>query len=800
MAGVEDMEVDEGQSAGVDTSVSMLPESEHRVKLTLLLKWSKVPQPQKYSNTGEETLEKFLQTLAFKYSCDNNLQDAVVHWTLKVKHENLGSGTLPPPAVDTHALNDALIEENPDKESAELTQNTSLNYGENVRDRSVDGGRTETLPVAMLQDDQHPRQQPRQSESLEKEGARSHTVPHEGGSSLSPSVGPQHDQNHELGRNKASRSDACSTAAVKTDDARLASTNNGIDFRDHSADGDKQIEPLPVSRPHDEQNQHLQQSRSSSSDAFSTTAVEPHTSSVPTNGPTSAHHALTQQAEGFTGARKKNVTGQPDDLRSPSPVSEPQHVQEQVVEQGNSNSSEEGSTPPDRKLTCSVPVGHFWYLNQIYKKEIEQIMTRNGVRMKADVSVTFEENQGGGKEENAVSVFTDLMKKCSGETTSADFHFKHVKQEGWDDIPEGLEKSKKLLFTVSSEEILVWGPPQDLDAIKKSWKEAQKTTNTSPNIIMNISDPLLNDGLTMEQSQWKLMTTYLEGQVSKIQKKYGVNFKTSEIDQGRVNVKPCYKGPGGNSSMESHASRALLKLHQRISTHFNSTHPLGDTDSLKSRNSGDGSEQDEERAAFNGQSNSTSTVEGATAGDNKDDTCPICLDTFTNKKQLKCKHEFCQECLKSSENSMGPACPVCKNVYGMIEGDQPDGHMSWNSQTLSLPGFPNCGTIVINYHIPSGRQTEKHPNPGRFYSGIQRTAFLPNNQEGNEVVHLLKKAFDQKLIFTVGTSRTTGMDNQVTWNDIHHKTSMTGGSLSFGYPDPDYLSRVKEELKAKGIV
>ncbi|KAM3621325.1 uncharacterized protein V6R79_009677 [Siganus canaliculatus] len=196
----------------------------------------------------------------------------------------------------------------------------------------------------------------------------------------------------------------------------------------------------------------------------------------------------------------------------------------------------------------------------------------------------------------------------------------------------------------------------------------------------------------------------------------------------------------------------------------------------------------------------TYTVGGATAGDNKDDTCPVCLDLFTNKKQLKCKHEFCQECLKLSEKALGPTCPVCKDVYGMIEGDQPDGYMSWKSDSYSLPGFLNCGTIVINYHIPSGRQTKKHPSPGRFYSGIQRTAFLPDNQEGNEVVRLLKKAFDQKLIFTVGTSRTTGMDNQVIWNDIHHKTSMTGGPLSFGYPDPDYLSRVKEELKAKGIV
>ncbi|CAB1459325.1 unnamed protein product [Pleuronectes platessa] len=42
-------------------------------------------------------------------------------------------------------------------------------------------------------------------------------------------------------------------------------------------------------------------------------------------------------------------------------------------------------------------------------------------------------------------------------------------------------------------------------------------------------------------------------------------------------------------------------------------------------------------------------------------------------------------------------------------------------------------------------------------------------------------------------------DNEVTWNDIHHKTSQSGGPENYGYPDPDYLSRVREELKAKGI-
>jgi deltex-like protein len=78
-------------------------------------------------------------------------------------------------------------------------------------------------------------------------------------------------------------------------------------------------------------------------------------------------------------------------------------------------------------------------------------------------------------------------------------------------------------------------------------------------------------------------------------------------------------------------------------------------------------------------------------------------------------------------------------------------------------------------------------------------AFLPNNPEGRELLALLRTAFNRKLVFTVGRSVTTGQDNVVVWNGIHHKTSMYGGATSFGWPDPTYFSRVKEELAAKGI-
>ncbi|XP_058050746.1 E3 ubiquitin-protein ligase DTX3L [Ahaetulla prasina] len=182
-----------------------------------------------------------------------------------------------------------------------------------------------------------------------------------------------------------------------------------------------------------------------------------------------------------------------------------------------------------------------------------------------------------------------------------------------------------------------------------------------------------------------------------------------------------------------------------------------------------------------------------------EECCPICLNTIHQKEMLpKCKHTFCAACIRTAMDYK-PVCPVCNVFYGNIEGNQPPGKMDIYKTRSSLPGYNSVGTITINYNIFDGIQTERHPHPGKRFHGTSRKAYLPDNQEGREILKLLQRAFDQGLIFTVGQSRTTGADDVVTWNDIHHKTSIHGGEKNFGYPDPNYLKRVREELKAKGI-
>ncbi|XP_022287018.2 putative E3 ubiquitin-protein ligase DTX3 [Crassostrea virginica] len=180
--------------------------------------------------------------------------------------------------------------------------------------------------------------------------------------------------------------------------------------------------------------------------------------------------------------------------------------------------------------------------------------------------------------------------------------------------------------------------------------------------------------------------------------------------------------------------------------------------------------------------------------------CVICMDNVQNKKTLeKCSHEFCKDCI-DSHFKYKPQCPICFTAYGIVRGTQPDGYMEIKrDKRQKVPGFTEVGFIRVYYSFSDGTQGPEHPNPGQRYHGTSRTGYLPDNEKGRIVARLLRVAFDRKLVFTVGRSRTTGMDNCVTWNDIHHKTSISGGPENFGYPDPTFLDRVLEELAAKGV-
>ncbi|XP_033282263.1 probable E3 ubiquitin-protein ligase DTX2 isoform X3 [Orcinus orca] len=171
----------------------------------------------------------------------------------------------------------------------------------------------------------------------------------------------------------------------------------------------------------------------------------------------------------------------------------------------------------------------------------------------------------------------------------------------------------------------------------------------------------------------------------------------------------------------------------------------------------------------------------------------------------KCSHAFHLLCLLAmycNGNKDGSLqCPSCKTIYGEKTGTQPRGKMEVFTFQVSLPGHEDCGTILIVYNIPHGIQGPEHPNPGKPFTarGFPRQCYLPDNAQGRKVLELLKVAWKRRLIFTVGTSSTTGETDTVVWNEIHHKTEMDRNVTGHGYPDPNYLQNVLAELAAQGV-
>ncbi|XP_035269868.1 E3 ubiquitin-protein ligase DTX3L [Anguilla anguilla] len=133
-----------------------------------------------------------------------------------------------------------------------------------------------------------------------------------------------------------------------------------------------------------------------------------------------------------------------------------------------------------------------------------------------------------------------------------------------------------------------------------------------------------------------------------------------------------------------------------------------------------------------------------------------------------------------------------------IVGNQPEGHMTWVYTKKHLPGYPRYGTIEMFFEFEDGIQTEKHPNPGEKYYGQNIKAYLPDNGHGRKVVTQLKKAFDQKLVFTVATNNSG--EDAVALSDIPLKTrDDTSGPSSLCYPDTLYLKKVNQILISKHI-
>lgn len=177
--------------------------------------------------------------------------------------------------------------------------------------------------------------------------------------------------------------------------------------------------------------------------------------------------------------------------------------------------------------------------------------------------------------------------------------------------------------------------------------------------------------------------------------------------------------------------------------------------------------------------------------------CAICIDETDTSPSVAlsaCGHIFHHACIATALQTSSK-CPVCKTTQPIrVRGPQPVGTMAvlFNAG-LDLPEeTPGSGTYIIHYNIPSGIQATGIP-----YRGTLRTAYLPGHPRGQLAMQQLMRAWDRGLVFAVGTSLTTGIQNTVIWNTIHHKThtGLDGWTTPHSYPDPAYVDRLLAEIE-----
>lgn len=182
---------------------------------------------------------------------------------------------------------------------------------------------------------------------------------------------------------------------------------------------------------------------------------------------------------------------------------------------------------------------------------------------------------------------------------------------------------------------------------------------------------------------------------------------------------------------------------------------------------------------------STSVGDWEPLGDGDDDEPVVELPCSTTK--MPC---FYREAFISQWFGHKPECPNCKRLYS-TRGVQPSGFMDVFSRRPQW--------IAIQVDFRGGVQGPRQPSPGANYTGTARHLYYPNTDEGREGVALIKKAFLRGVLFVVGTSVTTGASNTVIFGGIHLKTATTGGPTNHGYPDKDWLLRLKSECMTNGI-
>ncbi|XP_069609081.1 E3 ubiquitin-protein ligase DTX4-like [Ranitomeya imitator] len=184
--------------------------------------------------------------------------------------------------------------------------------------------------------------------------------------------------------------------------------------------------------------------------------------------------------------------------------------------------------------------------------------------------------------------------------------------------------------------------------------------------------------------------------------------------------------------------------------------------------------------------------------------CAYCRMTLTEGevgRLYRCSHSYHVRCLGPLYKNGTLRCPTCQTLYGVKIGSQPPGKMTFHVIPHSLPGYPDCEAIRIIYYIAPGVQGPGQPHPGIKFTApdFPLHCYLPNTKKGREVLLLLIKAWESRLLFPLLPSHLPGVPDSVSISRIPLKTEFGSNVTGKGFPDSRYLDRVLHQLQDWGV-
>lgn len=141
---------------------------------------------------------------------------------------------------------------------------------------------------------------------------------------------------------------------------------------------------------------------------------------------------------------------------------------------------------------------------------------------------------------------------------------------------------------------------------------------------------------------------------------------------------------------------------------------------------------------------------------NSEEGCGICQEKLDiNVVAInKCKHQFHMSCIYGWFQKER-TCPYCKDQLVCHVGNQPNIPGSFFRVLESkriLAGYADTNSLVVRMFIPSGIQPSDGVLPGKVFNGISEQYFFPNTSMFSDIISMLKKAWDQRLIYTYNTN------------------------------------------------